>query len=289
MPKKLSYEFVKQYVESFNYTLLSKEYKNSGIKLDMICDKGHEFKISWNSFQQGRRCSICYGSVKKTIDEIRECVESFGYTLLSKEYKGAHSKLDMICDKGHKFKMVWNNFQQRKKCPYCAGNAKKTIDEIRECVESFGYTLLSKEYKNANFKFDIQCNKGHKFETTWGHFHRGQRCPQCWYESSSSKPEKEIQDYIASIYTGTIINNDRNTILNPNTQCYLELDVYLPELNKAIEFNGIYWHSKDDMILKDRLKRKLCKKENIDLLIINENEWLYDLDYCYDKIRKFIK
>lgn len=33
MPKKLTYDYVKSYIESFNYQLLSKEYKNNSTKL----------------------------------------------------------------------------------------------------------------------------------------------------------------------------------------------------------------------------------------------------------------
>ena len=39
---KITYDYVKEYVESFGYILISKEYINSRTKLDMICDKGHE-------------------------------------------------------------------------------------------------------------------------------------------------------------------------------------------------------------------------------------------------------
>jgi len=52
--------------------------------------------------------------------------------------------------------------------------------------------------------------------------------------------EQEIQEYAKSIYNDNIINNDRTIIINPITGHNLELDIYFPKLNKAIEFNGKY-------------------------------------------------
>ena len=54
----------------------------------------------------------------------------------------------------------------------------------------------------------------------------------------------------------------------------LEIDIYLPEYNLAIEYNGSYWHSSK---LKDKFyhlnKTKLCRDKEIDLIHIFEYEW----------------
>ena len=42
MPKKLTYEEVKNYIELQGYQLLSEKYINNHTKLKMICDKGHD-------------------------------------------------------------------------------------------------------------------------------------------------------------------------------------------------------------------------------------------------------
>jgi hypothetical protein len=41
---------------------------------------------------------------------------------------------------------------------------KLTYGFVKEQIESFGYTLLSKEYTNARTKLSIQCNEGHIYE-----------------------------------------------------------------------------------------------------------------------------
>jgi len=80
MANKLTYEYVKDYIESFEgYKLLSTEYINSKINLDIICPKGHKFDITFNSFQKGSRCSICYSEdrQKYTDEELINSLKLF--------------------------------------------------------------------------------------------------------------------------------------------------------------------------------------------------------------------
>ena len=87
-------------------------------------------------------------------------------------------------------------------------------------------------------------------------------------------------DYVRSIYDGTIIENDRK-VLNGK-----ELDLYLPDLNLAIEFNGNYWHSDAIVSSTKHLEKTLCCKEKgIRLIHIFEYEW----DTMQDKLKNFLK
>lgn len=60
-----------------------------------------------------------------------------------------------------------------------------------------------------------------------------------------------------------------------------ELDIFIPNLNIGIEFNGLYWHSE---IYKDKNyhlnKTILCNDKNIRLLHIFEDDWIYRKDIC---------
>lgn len=83
----------------------------------------------------------------------------------------------------------------------------------------------------------------------------------------SSKAETDIHDYIKSIYTGTVIRNHRigNT----------EIDIFIPELNLGIEYNGVYFHSstfKHKNFHKD--KTTTCLNAGIRLMHIWEDEWI---------------
>lgn len=59
---KLGYDEVKSYIESKEYSLLSKYYRNAQQRLLIKCDKNHVFEMSYNHFQRGQRCPYCSGS-----------------------------------------------------------------------------------------------------------------------------------------------------------------------------------------------------------------------------------
>lgn len=96
-------------------------------------------------------------------------------------------------------------------------------------------------------------------------------CTKCVpINSSDSFYEKEIYEYIKSIYDGIILENDRN-IISPK-----ELDIFLPDKKIGIEFNGLFWHSSKYVDNTYHLKKmNSCRLENIDLIQIFEDEWVY--------------
>jgi len=290
MGKKLTYDYVKEQIEIEGYKLLSNEYVNNKSKLTIQCPKGHISEISMRNFQQGSRCSVCYNLSKRlTYESVKEQIQSVeGYKLLSDNYIGNKLILKIKCDKGHTFStMSFNSFQQGQRCPICNGNVKLTYDHVKYQIESFGYKLLSEEYKNSHTKLKIKCDKGHEYNVKWNDFQQGYRCPICWNESKSSKSEREIQKMVNKIYPKSI-SNDRTQILNTITGKYLELDIYIPELQKAIEYNGTYWHSFPEKIQRDRFKIEECKRLGIELLIIEEQNYMNSKQTELNKIRDFI-
>ena len=86
----------------------------------------------------------------------------------------------------------------------------------------------------------------------------------------SSFPEREILKFI----------DDKNCVCNSRkiiSPC--ELDIYLPNIKLAIEYNGLFWHShakKETPKQKNYHlnKTEMCKKQGIQLFHIFENEWL---------------
>lgn len=80
----------------------------------------------------------------------------------------------------------------------------------------------------------------------------------------SSEAEREI----AGLFGTKVIIGDK-TILNGH-----EIDVYLPEYNLGIEYNGTYWHSsKQKESTYHKKKTDLCEKKGIRLIHIFEHEW----------------
>lgn len=85
--------------------------------------------------------------------------------------------------------------------------------------------------------------------------------------SGRSKRELEVFDFIKEIYSGDIQVNVKGVISK-------EIDIYIPELNLAFEFNGLYWHSE---LYKDKLyhlsKTEECYKKGVCLFHIWEDDW----------------
>jgi len=101
-----------------------------------------------------------------------------------------------------------------------------------------------------------------------------------------SSQEKEILAYIRSIYNGVILKNDKTQIYNPYTGRMLEIDIWIPEIRKGIEYNGRYWHSFPETVRRDEIKKMFCDNNNIDLLIVDDVEWRKNKDF--EKIKQFI-
>lgn len=91
-----------------------------------------------------------------------------------------------------------------------------------------------------------------------------------------SKPEKEILDYIRSIYDGEVISGNR-TLLGSR-----ELDIYVPDKNFAIEFNGLFYHAFNPDATTEsgrkgryyhQQKTEMCEERGVYLMQIFEDEW----------------
>lgn len=100
----------------------------------------------------------------------------------------------------------------------------------------------------------------------------------------TSNFEFEIYEYIKSIYSGKIIRNARSILKDGNT--FYELDIFIPELNIAIEANGIFWHSSFNIDKNYHVnKTNIANKLGIRLIHIFEDLWYSKTDICKSIIR----
>lgn len=111
-------------------------------------------------------------------------------------------------------------------------------------------------------------------------------CPECYKELDTiqSMPQKKLVEYIESIYSGMVKENDR-TVLYPK-----ELDIYIPEKHLAIEYDGLYWHCEASGKKRcSHLNKTInCESQDIHLIHIFENEWLYKQEIVKSRIRNLL-
>jgi hypothetical protein len=96
-----------------------------------------------------------------------------------------------------------------------------------------------------------------------------------------SLQEKELQDFIKNcIPDETIIFNNRHLVKG------FEIDIYIPSYNLAIEYNGMFFHSENNGKGREYhlYKTTECEKQNIQLIHIFEDEWVYKQNIIKSKI-----
>lgn len=207
-----------------------------------------------------------------TYEYIKKQFEIKNYKLLSKKYKNASEKLKTLCPNDHIHWIKYNDFQQGHGCDKCYRNKLRlNFDFIKKEIELNNYKLLSDFYKNSRTKILVECKNQHEYKTTWNRFQQGHRCPFCI--NNISKAEGKIFNIIKEFTTEQILRNDRSQITSPLSNRKLELDIFIPALKTAIEFNGMYWHEKKSVKRNDRIKKEQCKQKNINLIIIKEKDW----------------
>lgn len=127
-------------------------------------------------------------------------------------------------------------------------------------------------------------------------------CPICSriVKTGKSLMEQVLYEYVKLIYNGKIINNMFEILKNK------ELDIYLPDLRLAFEFDGTYWHTDPrfynagDIIehkkitakeIWERNKQKelMCEQLNIKLIRIKEYDWINDNENIKQYISDIIK
>ena len=120
-----------------------------------------------------------------------------------------------------------------------------------------------------------ECTKGYEWEApVYQLVNHGTRCPECSHNGKSGA-EEELRNYVIKLLgADAVIANDR-TVIPPH-----ELDIYIPERNIAIEYNGLYWHNERRGKKRSyhRDKALSCKDAGVQLITVWEDEWQYRRD-----------
>lgn len=156
---------------------------------------------------------------------------------------------------------------------------KYVFDTVVKTIEQQNFDVLS-TIKHQNKFLNIKCNvcNTEKQQLIICGLYKNITCNKCTgYGINRSKYEDEIKQFILD-HVQTDIKLNYKTDIG-------EIDLYLPDYNIGIEFHGILWHSfgvnyPDTSGLESKLRYKSakkyewCKKHDIHLLTVFENEWI---------------
>ena len=260
-------------LENANYKLEGK-YVNNSAKVELRCNKGHKYSVRPSHFKSGKRCPICSGCSKEHAKlEFIKQVDGEEYKVLG-IYINAITKIELECNKGHKYFVKPNSFKNGNRCPICAVNnpEKSKLNFINQ-VEKEGYKLIG-EYVNNNTKVELQCNKGHKYFVRPSDFKGGCRCPYCSNAASRGEvlTKKILDEYSYKYETqkkfgGLVGLNGGRLSYDFFVDDYLLIEVQGEQHYRAIE-----WYGGEEQYKKqqehDRLKREFAKENGYELLEI---------------------
>lgn len=265
-------EITKDWDYSGNFPITPQDVTYGSSKVFLwLCEKGHVYPKSVKAKTKWKSCPTCNEISKKlAILELYALAEERGGKLLSSDIMDMTKPVEWECSEGHKWPARPKDVKNKKSwCKECAGNQKKTIEEMRLVAKRHGGEFVSQEYLGMNVKHLWKCADGHTWPATPTNvIHSGSWCLTC----SPFLTENKCRFILEKLLNVTFPKNRQ--ILKP-----LELDGYSPSLHAAFEYQGeqhykyhFKFNSKGELIPKiqrtDEEKKHLCEINGIRLLVI---------------------
>jgi len=173
-----SIEYVRSYFEQHGCILLEDQYINARQKLNYICQCGKRSVITFNKFEQGRRCKEC--GTKKRIEQrkhdyiyVYNYFKENGCELLEKVYINASTPMKYICSCGTESVISFDSFRRGSRCnnckikflresrkgnnnPHWNGGTTELLEALRNVIEPWRID----SFKAANYTCVITGQRG---------------------------------------------------------------------------------------------------------------------------------
>ena len=274
--------------------------EHSNKKVWWQCAHGHEWEASISSRSAGSGCP--YDAGKKVLIGFND-LETVAPQLASEWHPtkngeltpqdvtaGSNKKVWWKCQKhGHEWKAsIASRKGSERSCPYC--NNQKVLPGFNDLETTApdlakqwhptknGSLLPSMVTAGSNKKVWWQCEKGHTWQAPLYSRLAGTGCPECTKERQTSFPEQAIFYFFQKVATA----ENRAIVLGK------EVDIWLPELQTGIEYNGGYWH--DGKEQADLEKRSFLALQGIRVIVVKEGQENYvcndEIEYKYHSGKK---
>lgn len=282
-------------IHNGKYFYTKTKYIKNSIPIIITCPKHGDFVQRPDKHLIGHGCPICAGNGAITTAEfIERAIKVHGnrYDYSKSECNGTHNKTTIICPIHGEFEQTPQEHLKGKGCPTCANESKhkklKLENEIaleRTKNACQGKYIIPNDFKYVNLKTKIKviCPTHGEWETLPKNLWNGHGCPKC--SNTVSKDENKIYEYVCSLLgTENVVSRDRTILDNK------ELDIYIPKLKVAIEYNGLRWHSEEFNKDKNYHLNKLveCNKRGIKLIQVFEDEWIEKQEIVLKKIKHIL-
>ncbi len=188
------------------------------------------------------------------------------------EYIGTQSQKSVWfkCEKGHSWIAKIADFYNGNRCPYCSNKRieigfNDLATTHKDLVEEWDFDKNTISPHHVTYGSDKKvwwiCKKGHSWKATINSRVNGNGCPQCSKEYQTSVAEKAISYYLSPYF------DDLKENIHLKELGKRELDIFIPSLKLAVEYDGHNWHSN---INNDLIKDNLCEENGITLIRVRE-------------------
>lgn len=246
------HNWIKKHQE-YQYLLDEFDYKRNkeelGIGIEDIT-YGSKQKVYW-------KCRFCGKQYQKVICDYTSKNTSKNGGCKSCSYKlGNREAIKSYCKQGRSLRNWCEDNDML--CLLGEFDYKKNMEEFGITPDDITYGSKQKVYwicKKCGTEY--KCSPNYKTSSK-----NTECCPKCNKLNHTSFPEQAIYFYIKQAFPDAI-NSYKPDWLKP-----FEIDVYIPELNLGIEFDGERWH-KDWQ--RDINKNKLLEEHDVTLIRVRED------------------
>lgn len=236
-------------------------------KMKMICRLHGEFWQLPTDHERGFGCPACGRlraaeatsealkgvpniEARTTFDEfVAKAQKTHGnrYSYQAESYTKSTGFVTVICRKHGAFSVRGARHLAGLGCPGCSQQARRDAklkplqlllrDFAKVHGDRYDYSQVAENYGDSKTRVTISCAKHGAFSQIVNDHLQGHGCPACGAEKITphSAGELEVAAFLKS--TGLTVEGPTRRNLTFN-----ELDIYLPEKNLAIEYDGLYWH-----------------------------------------------
>ena len=264
------------------------------------CQLGHEWQVSIRDRVRHRTgCPICFkdmrvkNSLKMTYPDIAKEWHPTKNGNLTPEMVASGSNRIVWWIKtytdprtGKYFEFEWQSrivkrARSNHGCPYLSG--QKVYPGFNDLKSQKPQLALEWNYeKNGPLKPEAitigsrkrvwwRCQLGHEWRVSIADRVRYRTgCPICSKEMRSSFPEQALFYYISKYFPDAV---------NGDMHIGVELDIFIPSKNVALEYDGYYWHK--SRTTNDIKKNRICNENNLEMIRIRE-PGLVQLNSCVE-------
>lgn len=267
------------------------EYVDNTTPVEIVCkEHGSFFQNPTNHLRGHVGCKRCNGRMGTTEEFILRANEVWDgrWDYTSTEYNGYKNEVTITCkDHGPFTQVAEYHLLGGVGCRECYSLVLTEDEVISRVIDVWGddkWDLSNIQWVNYEIPIRVVCLE-HCTElyAKVGNLLQGKNCCRKCQSHGVSAAEKEIFEFVRSLDV-EVIPNDRDALDG------VEVDVYVPSKNVAIEYNGLYYHSEK---FKDknfhRNKTMKAMERGIILVHIWEDEWRNKRSIVEEHIKNLLK